>query len=229
MSNEIKETINIEEVAVAVNDIFQRLPIAYKHYAFSPDILLMLGNLKAATDISFLGDTYTETDFEGFKQVFGDHGYRISKFKLSSTKDNTPFRIALIYNPQLLKEQTAKSKYAPPYDGVSDIEEYIDKAVAKNYPVHGVMGKVYSFPESAISDYLGNNPYRRGAHKTVHNGETYWSYEPLGLDVQKREAVKQKFFEGLEHSTLFKQAYNHENHALSRLEWKKRLPAMFRH
>lgn len=214
-----------EQLAEKAGKVFDKLPLPYKRYALMPDILLLLGGVKAATDFSFLGDTYNEQEFQVFKDVFESEGLKLSEIDSRPTRSGDTFRMGLVFNPVLLEKETANSKYAPPYKLGTDIHKYAEEAVENGYDVGSVWGKIYSFPESAIDDYVnGDKTGLRERASTHRGGETYWFFEPAGKDVLDRETAKAKLFDSLEQSPKYNELINSEIMKQSDEEWTNRLP-----
>lgn len=189
-----------------------------------PDFLLMLGGVKAATDFSFLGDTWNEEEFEIFKSVFESQGLKLSKIDSRPMASGDAFRIGLIFDPVMLEKETANSRFAPPYKLGMDVHEYASAAEKNGYDEGGIWGKIYSFPESAIGNFVDGDKTGLRERVPTHNGETYWFFDPPEQDVIEREDKKNKLFDSLNKSAKFQQIVNSVELRESDAEWGKRLP-----
>lgn len=223
-----KESLSsAEQTAVLAEEIFKKLPLAYKRLITFPDWLMVLGGVKAVTDYGFLGNTWDEDEFALFKQVLESTGLRVSDVQIRYGKENITFRYGYIYNTAALAAQTAKTDLAPPYNGQDSIEKYIEAATAKGYDPHGLYGKLYSFPESAIKDFF-NRPRREqedDARLEFGLGnETYWVYPPVQKDVLEREELKRKFLSDLENTPQLQTILQGADLQASNQEWRNRLP-----
>lgn len=224
------ETLSsVEQTAMLANEIFSKLPLAYKRLITIPDWQMVLGGLKATTNYGFLGNTWNEEEFHQFKRVLEGAGLRVTDPAISYGNSEIPFRQGHLFNAATLVATTANSEFAPPYDGKVSLDEYIAQAVALGYPQGGVYGKIYSFPESAIRDFL--SPFRTDSEEdqqkreSYHNGnETYWIYPPAQADVTEREALKERFFTSLEKNPDMMKMLNSRDLQRSNEEWRDRLP-----
>ena len=193
---QVIEEINITRedlTAQSAEQIFNRAPSAYKRFITFGDWLMVTGGLKAATDYGFVGDTWNQNDFDQLKTALETEGLKVTDPTIREGT-NIPFREGHIYNPATLKEQTAHSSYAPPYDGVTPLDQYISTAEAQGYSFGAIYGKIYSFPESAIADFItqemGISIQGEERQNASHNNETYWFIVPAKPDVIKREQDK---------------------------------------
>ncbi len=219
------------QTAVRVEQIFTDLPMAYKRWADYSDLQLVLAGLKAGTDYLFAGSTYQENEFQQFKQILSKFGLRLSPLRLTYAAKGKPVRSGLIYNPAALIRETANSKFAPPYDSVELIEDYESRAVRLGYSIHGVAGKIYSFPESAIADYVatqeknGEKPALERERKSTGN-EVYWYYPPAKEDVINRERMKEAFFRELQKTPEMQRVEKSQDLEKSNKEWIERFHSM---
>jgi hypothetical protein len=235
------ETTNQERLLSSLERVFQTLPLCYKRLATFPDLLMVMGGLKAGTDISFLGDTYNEDDWKIFREVFEKEGLRFTELRIVShevDESGSPFRQCLIYNPKILQEQTRVSELVLPYRVSESLEEWMERCRRAGKHEDAILGKVYSFPESAINDYIHKlrfpqmfnllerlNLMRLTTPDSYYHGnETYWYCNRGAKDVQERERKKQAFFRALEKNPRFKAIMESEQLGDSNAEWSRRLP-----
>ena len=199
-----------EKAVDRLNILHSSLPEAYKHWAIHGETELVVGQLKAATDYTFPEDTWSEDEFNQFKKSFESIGLRVSQPEIVPSVDATPRRYGYIYNPDKLKEETSNSDLVPPYDGLMDINNYVKMAEDAGYPIGAILGKLYSFPESAIRDYLsrkGKSPQeaRPGVKITTDSlgDEYYWYYGDPKADVQNRMRLKREYLKYLGSSSRY--------------------------
>lgn len=83
-----------------------------------------------------------------------NHELRVTEPDTTYGRGSIPFRRIYIYNPRTLSEQTRDSELVPPYLKEQDLLDWIDTCKQKGVSVHAILGKIYSFPESAIRDFL---------------------------------------------------------------------------
>ncbi len=217
----IREALN-PDIAETVNKIvrlFEQLPLAYKRYALHQDIMMVLHGLKAATDYSFLGDTFRQDEFDQFKSALVSVGVRVSNPQIDERR-----RFGLLYRPDILRRETISSNLAPPYDGQQDIDEYYNQAVKNGYNDKAVAGKIFSFPESAIRDFIQSQK-KSVKLETVYFGDETYSYSnPPQPDVVEREKVKREFFSVVDENSQFKVIKESNEARRSDQEWRQRLP-----
>ncbi len=221
----------IEQTAIRASEVFNKLPLAYKRLITFSDWLMVLDGMKAATDYAFLGDTWDENEFRIFKQTLESAGVRVSDVKTQYFKDNIPFRSGHIYNAKALASQTAESTIIPPYDGSTTLDEYVSKLQGQGIPDGIIWGKIYSFPESAIQDYLKGSGHERTDTNRVTLGignETYWAYDPVQEDVIARENASIRFLCQIEQNSQMKRIYDSDELKASDAEWSRRLPEFTR-
>ena len=224
------ESAEEEKYIVSLEKIFHELPIAYKYFVIKEDWMLVLKGIKASTDLSFFGDTYDEKEFQNLKEAFKETGLIFSEIKTREGRSNIKLRSGFVYNPEMLKEQTANSEFAPPYDGKMDIDEYRQQAIEQGYDYNAIAGKIYSFPESAIKDFLQRKQYDKSidSPQTKSNGsygnETYLYYGDPKADTVKRERQKKEFFESLYSNPRFRAIVESDDMEKSENEWRQRLP-----
>lgn len=222
----IKKRSEVEKTSALVHELFNELPLVYKRYLKDSDILMVLGGLKAATDVTFLGDTYSESEFAVFKSVFERYGLRISELDIRDTRSGHQFRHGYLYNPKTLMDETKNSDLCLPYDGEISINQFIAQCKSAGFPIDYIVGKIYSFPESAIKYFV--KPKTK--IKSIKTGnETYVIPDgELEEDVQKREEKKKKFFQSLKMNDAFLKIMSDKRMSESDAEWIKRLPTVIR-
>lgn len=220
------------ETALKINRAFTALPPAYKRNAMFADYTLVFAGLKAGTDYAFLGDTYTPVEFEVFKSVFTGLGLRVTEPHTSQSKTGDFIRQGLIYNPKTLEEITRNSQLILPYNQSETLETWVERCKTAGMLDGAIYGKVYSFPESAIRDYLSsrsNQPQNTTVvirqETSVHTGgETYLYFKPAQEDVVKRELAKEALFIALEAIPAYKALSNSPVLKQSDELWSARLP-----
>ena len=220
-----------EKAVDRLNILHSSLPEAYKHWAIHGETELVVGQLKAATDYTFPEDTWSEDEFNQFKKSFESIGLRVSQPEIVPSVDATPRRYGYIYNPDKLKEETSNSDLVPPYDGLMDINNYVKMAEDAGYPIGAILGKLYSFPESAIRDYLsrkGKSPQeaRPGVKITTDSlgDEYYWYYGDPKADVQNRMRLKREYLKYLGSSSRYQKIRRDNDIGASWDKWHDRLP-----
>ncbi len=216
----------VEQTAIRASEIFKKLPLAYKRLIMFADWLMVLDGMKAATDYAFLGNTWDENEFQIFKQTLESAGIKVSDVHTRYFKDNIPFRSGHIYNPRALAAQTAHSEMIPPFDVSSTFDEYEHMLKESGVPDGIIYGKLYSFPESAIKDYLKGSGHELTDTNRVGLGqgnESYWAYSPLQDDVIEREKASEIFLSKIEQNPLMKRIYESEELKASDKEWSRRL------
>ena len=214
-----------DQLAEKAGKVFEKLPLPYKRFALMPDFLLLLGGIKSATDFSFLGNTWNEQEFQVFKDVFESESLVLSEIDTRPTKSGDTFRMGLIFNPVQLEKETASSKYAPPYKLGTDVHQYAEDAIKSGYEEGAVWGKIYSFPESAIGNYVQGDKTGLSERAVTHQGgETYWFFEPAGEDILARETAKARLFSSLEQSPKYNELVASDSLRESNEEWTNRLP-----
>lgn len=229
------ESVETERLLSSLERTFHEAPLAYKRLVTLGDFLMVMDGIKAGTDVTFLGDTYNETDYHKFKKMLEKEGLRFTELETSYNKKGEPFRQGLIYNPQALAEQTATSKLALPFDVNEDLQRWIDRCLASGKNKGAISGVVYSFPESAIKDFLKRASFlwlfnvleRVGLerrHSRLLGNEIYWHYGSAEDDVIARERKKQSFFRRLEQNPRFVAIMESQDLKDSDAEWKRRLP-----
>lgn len=215
--------IGIERVIKSVERIFNELPPAYKRWALFQDVLLVLGGIKSMTDYSFLGDTWNEEEFQKFKELFAAEGIIVTEPEIQVGK-NWERRTGSIYNPETLAVQTKDNKFAPPFKMEESLDKYINRAQSEEYPIAGIYGTLYSFPQSAIEDFL-NAQSDQAVRETNHfGGETYWFTPPAKPDVIEREQNKRDYFAKLAQSDTIQKLRSSAELAKSDEIWVNRLP-----
>ncbi len=217
----------VDTVAV-LERVFNELPMPYKMYATLPDMLMVIGGLKAGTDITFLGETYKEDEFIKFKEAFEKVRLKFTDLTMDMTVDKTPVRQGFIYDPKALREQTRSTHLVLPYDGVEPLESWMSRCAEAGKNKDAVIGKLYSFPESAIEDFLRGKPrimsLSRKKHTISSGNETYWFFGKPKQDVLDHEERKKMFFEKLAKDQRFDKLMSSQSLKESNTEWAKRLP-----
>ena len=204
------------------------------HFIVSSDWLLVIGGLKAGTDVSFLGDTYVEEEYQIFKGLLEAEGLCVTDLGVTFRKSDIPFRQGTIYNPVTLVEQTSNSTLVPPFSPDNTLDQWIDNCTNQGINPDVVWGKIYSFPDSAIKDFVKRDKaqpkYRLlekvGIKKKACSnlGETYWYFVPPKNDVLQREQRKKSFFSGLSSDPRFLALTNSQTLMDSNIAWRDRLP-----
>ncbi len=221
------------ETALKINRAFTALPLAYKYYAMREDYALVFAGLKAGTDYAFLGDTYTPAEFEIFKSAFTGLGLRVTEPDTFHYNTGDVMMLGNIYNPKTLEEMTRNSQLVLPYNQSETLEEWIKRCQTAGKLNAAIDGKVYSFPESAIRDYLAshdNQPQSASAdvrQKTTAGtgGEAYSFFEPAQEDVIKREQEKKVFLAALKANPTYKTLNQNPILEQSKELFHSRLPA----
>jgi len=226
-SSEKGSQVEVDKLVNKIGDIFSRFPLVYKRDAFDSQFILLFTNVKAVIDYSLLGDTYSETDFRTYTEVLKKYGYKITDPIVQDVNNSYKRRLGYIYNPSLLKEQTKLTELAPPYIS-GDLLKYIEDAKKSGYKIGAICGKMYSFPESAIRDFLSVQD-KGGKEKTstVDGGETYFYFPPMQPDVVKREKLKNYIFDELGKSQIFQSLLDNPDYKKSNEEFYRRLPERF--
>lgn len=104
--------------------------------------------------------------------------------------------MGLVYDPKIVERTTKDSAYAPSFRQDQSLSEYLTGAEKQGYKMSGVYGKLYSFPDSAIDDFL--NQVDGQERETAAGGnEVYWYYLPAKPDNVSRKNYKVKFFDEL--------------------------------
>lgn len=213
--------------AQAAERIFNAAPPAYKKLITHEDWLMVLGGLKGATECSFPGDTWNPQEFEKLKIALEQEGLRLIEPTLKD-RPGTPFRQGIVYNPQTIRQATADSKYSPPYDGKEPLQIYVEKAISQGYSIDAVWGKLYSFPESAIQDFINSiNEINLTNSRLTSSGlrnEAYLHSEPAQEDVLQRENKKERFFSEITTYSPLAQIMMSSDLQDSKREWTRRLP-----
>jgi len=218
---------NEELVAESAARIFEKLPLAYKRFAIFPDVWMVLGGLKAATDNNFLGDTFSDDDFKLMKEVFESEGIVVGEPQTVPVLSGNR-RVGYIFNPRVLISQTTNNPYAPQYTFGQDIFEYIKSAIGEKYLPGGILGTIYSFPQSAIADFITSKKEDVQSETAEYGNETYWYIPPAKQDVIDREQKKRDFLSKILNNEVINKIMNSEELKNSDKEWDKRLPEKFR-
>jgi hypothetical protein len=217
------EEFNGELAAKSAERIFNELPLTYKRFMAFGDWLMVIGGLKVGTDYSFVGNAWDQNKFDQLKRTIEAEGLRVTEPKVGGGR-LIPFRSGYFYNPTTLKEQTTCSIHAPPYDGVMSLEKYIEMSVLQGYSIDGIKGKIYSFPESAIADFLAEKTeisVQGGEKQRFDDGdESYWVFSPAKTDVVNREQSKINFFNGLKNTPEMKRISGSDVLRKSIAEWR---------
>lgn len=204
ISQELKKD-KYEELIQKINKIFDILPLDYKWFIMEDEIIMCLYGLKASIGIYFEGDTYNKDKFNIFKNAFIGTELKLSEIKDRQTGNSeggnlSNFKEAKIYNPKILKEQSDNSEFCPKYDGKMDIYEYEKYAENAGYNKYAVNGKLFSYPESAISYFVErqiNPELKLKPHSESHAyGESYMYAGGVETpkDIVERESAKRAFF-----------------------------------
>lgn len=206
-----------------INRVFTSLPPVDKRFALFGDFVMTLSGMKAGTDYGFLGDTFDPTEFETFKRCFELEGLRIEEPTITTTKSGDSFRQGHIWNPKTLEQNTRNSKLVLPYKPNETLDDWVKKCKAAGISEGAIYGTFYSFPESAIKDFINGKQDRQTI--THHFGnETYWHHEPAQQDVLKREQEKKAFFSALEQNPTFRRLATSQELKQSDQLWSERLP-----
>lgn len=221
------ESGDFEKLIASLESVFQELPLAYKRIAMYPDWLLLMGGGKAGTDVSFWGDAYDEEDWQKFRSVFEQQGFRFSDLTTVREKGEPPHRQGFIYDPLTLEKESANSELVLPYSPSESLEEWVDRCKKAGKDKDAIYGKFYSFPESAIKDFSGTTDYDKGERNYPEDdslgNETYWFYGDPQPDVLDRERKKELFFDKLEQSERFNAIKQSDELKASDEEWERRL------
>ena len=220
------------EVAKIVLELFDQLPMAYKRFATFTDVIIVIVGIKAATDLSFLAHTWNEKDFSMLEEAFQSVGLKCSPVQLLRKGPKPPpFRHTFIYNPSALVATTRNSSLVPPYNLTMEINEYLAEGERLGHHIAALMGKIYSFPESAIRDYLSfmesgdeKESNRRRETSSLKVNETYWWFYPAQQDVLDRESLKREYMQEFMNIPDIINLYNSNKLAKSNQEWSSRLP-----
>ncbi len=223
--NSSEELGPIEEFIQKVVAVCDRLPIGIKHLVLHPDVLMVLKGLKAGTNYSFLEDTFQESEFEEFKEGLKSFGVRVSPPVMVDSSSYSR-RMGFIYNPTTLEHETENSTMVPPYHSSDEIDDYLARSIVTGYNQDAVMGKIFSFPESAIKDFLENVAGEREV--MAHYNETYTYSPPAKPDILEREQKKSAFFDVLRKSPTYKALEGSGSIQESRHLWHERLPERIR-
>lgn len=181
------------------------------------------GGVKAATDYSFVGQTWNELEFSEFRRVLKLNGLEMTS-PIVQNSDNPKLirRVGLVYDPRIIESTTSNSIYAPKFHRSQDLSEYITSAEKQGYKMSGVYGKLYSFPDSAIDDFL--NQVDGQERETAAGGnEVYWYYLPAKPDNVSRKNYKVKFFDELSKNLSHKKIRDGNDLKKSNEEWNDRL------
>lgn len=228
-SEDIKVEHQVSETALRINHAFMALPLAYKRYVMFGDYILLLADLKAGTDYSFLGNTYSQEEFEAFKTTFSGFGLRLTEPHVSKGKSGESFRQGYVYNPRLLEQETKDSDLVLPYKQDEALEAWVGRCEQKGIPVGAIYGKLYSFPESAIRHFLTRKNHPMEQENQVRFGnETYFHSLPAQADVVAREDAKTALFSALEANPTYQALNNSPELQQSIKLFKERSPAWTR-
>lgn len=221
-----------EEVAKKVLQLFEELPLIYKRWATFTDVIGVMAGIKAVTDLNFLGETWNEDNFLILKEAFTSIGLQISSMHLiGKNAEDISQRRGYLYNPATLERVTKNSDLVPAYDRKIGIDEYLKKSEELGYHIGALTGKMYSFPESAIRDYLDylelkgyqldDRPRKTSA---LSFNETYWWYPPAEQDVLEREELKNNFMQKFMSIPEIEALYESDDLERSNQEWSQKLP-----
>lgn len=225
---------NAEETAILAEEIFKKLPILHKRIVIDEQFLMVLGGIKAGIDLNLLGTAYQKEEFEQMCEVFKKVGLEISQQGVDGDRrDGLPLMKNFVFNPKTLNRETANSKFAPPYRVGQSLKEWLDEAGSRGYKIQGLYGKMYSYPESAIDNYLSRHVDNdllglMPDEITVENhDELYVTTFPIGKDAAEREQAKAEFFYKIDNNPSIKRIRKSEDLRLSKQEWTRRQDEMY--
>lgn len=220
------------ETTDKIKSLVDALPAIYKRIPVLEDVVLVIAGLKSATDMTFNGEQYDEEEFKILQKIFEGFGLRVAQKQtrfehISEKRVTLEGRQIIIFNPEKLKAETKDTPLAPPYDGQQDIFDYIQEAEGATFDPDEVYGMIYSFPKSAIADYIkkrntGKRLEELPNYKTIATfGETY-IVENMTDEVKDREAAKQTLFDDLIENTELQAIMYSEDVTESHVEWEQR-------
>jgi len=224
-----------ENLMSTVDKVFQNLPDIYKRFALFTSWIMIMGGVKAGTNLNLLGDTYSQEEFKQLESTLESSGLRIVLHRQYDSKKGHPIRQYTVYNPQTLEKETASSKLVLPYHQDDELLTWIERCTDAGKNIHAVYGKLLSYPESAIKDFVRFHKrqkwYRRLEkrgivhRKTIQDaGETYWFFGEPSEDVIEREKKKKIFFDSLNSNKRYQSLKHSETLKESDKEWVDRLP-----
>ncbi|MBD3359588.1 MAG: hypothetical protein GF365_02675 [Candidatus Buchananbacteria bacterium] len=210
--NEISKTpeqLNFElfkqKYLEALNDNDPENPDIYKVFLSQPDILLVLGKLKPATEFYMQEENIEEFKRRGYwkKDSIDDFLNLLNKkFNLQNFKKYTEGGDLsyLIYDVAQIKQQIKKFPELLPWDENKTLPNWIDSNLDAGVHLDYINGALYGFPKSAIDFYLEKDSLMDVDFQGIGTyGEDY-GVPPgeLAPDVLVREQAKKKFFEKFE-------------------------------
>ena len=213
------------------SDVFGNTPIEYASLSLESDVLMVAGGIKAGTEVNFVSEAHIPNEVEKLQTNFAKHGLRL-EFALCETKGNHPVYHYYLYDPIHLAQETAESKLAPQYNNGS-VLDWLENGQKSGYNIAGMYGKFYSFPESAVIDFLNiqRNKIRNRIYTILPalqpktNGvqsykEVYRYIGPPKQDVVDRENLKVNFFHQIEQDQEFLQLLDSPRYKTSKYKWQ---------
>lgn len=212
-----------DEVMAICSDVFNKAPLPLKNLVTRRDWLLILKGLKATTEFDLAPGVKETEEVRNFMAVCGEYGL---KFAPSGAGLRRGWDSVYVYNPRILKLQTAYSSMAPKYDGAMRLDDYINQSEQVGYNRDAILGTIYSFPPSAISFYLSQKAtglamQRQDTAVDEFFGEAFRYSLPAQADVAKRIEQKKEFFFNLSRRQDWNNIVRGEEHKRSNLEWER--------
>ncbi len=208
--NEISKTpeqLNFESFKQKYLEVLNdpEIPDIYKVFLSQPDILLVLGKLKPATELYMQEENVEEFKKRGYweKDSIDDFLNLLDKkFNLQNFKKYTEGGdlFYLIYDIDQIKQQIKKFPKLLSWDENKSFSDWIDGNLDAGVPFDYINGALYGFPRSAIDFYLEKGDLMNVDFQGIGTyGENYGVPSgELAPDVFVREQAKKKFFEKLE-------------------------------
>ncbi|OGJ37708.1 MAG: hypothetical protein A2383_02305 [Candidatus Pacebacteria bacterium RIFOXYB1_FULL_39_46] len=187
------------------------IPQEFRAEVVQAEMLMVLGGIKATSDITWVLDDFSEENAGQLVTAFNSVDIEISLDKPIITKTGKMLICGKISNLSCLEKETRESDLVPPYTRDISVAEYIAICDARGIDRRVSMGKIYSFPESAIKDRLTVNNFTEEqieAKKYLVNrgGETYFFFDSPKQDVIEREEKKKIFLQELSLSAELQRA-----------------------
>ena len=225
-----QESAEFSQLITSLENVVKELPLAYKRIALYPDWLLVMGGGKAGTDVSFWGDTYDDDEWLKFKSIFESEGLRFTELTATQEAGEPIARRGYVYNPTILEQETSNSELVLAFSNEETLQEWMDRCLDAGIEPDAIYGKLYSFPESAIRDFIKfqDSDQELRSHPMEENlgDETYLFTGEQKADVLERERKKRLFFDKLQNNDRFLSLKKSEELEESEKEWDRRLPSI---
>ncbi len=217
------------------SDVFEEAPLPYAFIPLMGDVLMVAGGIKAGTELTFVGETHNQQAVYELQTSLDKYGLAI-EFWAFAEKGKYPTYSYFLYNKETLKKATFGSSIVPPYTG-GNVKDWINTSIASGHNAGAVYGKYFSYPESAVADFITVEkqrqrkiistlfPHTIAKTSAIHSyNETYLHTGEPKADVVKREKIKDRFFGYIQSDGRISEYEQTKRYAESRSTWNRLHP-----